>query len=100
MKANLAPTNLHTLAISSEAMQRLLNRQAADGTLVLVDPALIKAAIEVGREQVASVRTMLAEVPHELADPWRGSFDSLIAAVAEVDDLLDMLQKVLFLAGG
>ena len=99
MMANLAPTNLHTLAISSEAMERLLGRRAPDGTLVLVDPALIKAAIEVGREQVASVRTMLAEVPNDLADPWRGSVDSLVSAVAEVEDLLDILQKVLFLAG-
>lgn len=99
MTADLAPTNLHTLAISLEAMERLLGRRAPDGTLVLVDPALIRAAIEVGREQVASIRTKLAEVPHDVADPWRGSVDSLVAAVAEVDDLLDMLRKVLFLAG-
>jgi hypothetical protein len=90
-----ASTNLHTLAVSLEAMQRLLGRRTADGALMLADPALIEAAIETGLAEVASVRVMLAEASQTPTSPWQGSVDNLIAAVAEVDGLLTMLKEML-----
>ena len=90
-----ASTNLHTLAVNLAAFQRLLGRRTADGTLVPANPSLIEAAIASGRDHVASIKTMLAEVPYDPLDPWRATVDSLTRAVAEVDGLLDMLEEML-----
>ncbi|MCJ2060672.1 hypothetical protein MKL09_29650 [Methylobacterium sp. J-048] len=88
-------TNLHTLAVNLAAMQRLLGRRTADGTIVPADPALIEAAVTAGRAQVAGIRTLLRDIPHDPMDPWRGSVDELIAAVGELDGLLDRLERML-----
>ena len=88
-------TNLLTLAVNLDSMQRLLGRRTADGTLVQADPALIEAAIAAGREQVASVKRMLGGIPHDAMDPWQRSADNLAAAVADLDGMLDMLEEML-----
>jgi hypothetical protein len=95
-----AAVNLHTLAANMIAMQRLLGRRTGDGALVPADPALIKAAIAAGREHMAGVRTMLAEVPHDPMDPYRRPADKMSAAVAELEALLDMLEEMLSHVGG
>ena len=94
-----AAANLHMLTVNLAAMKRLLGRRTGDGMLVQADPALIEAAIAVGREEVRRVRMMLVEVPYDPADPWRHSLDKMVAAVAELDGLLDTLQDMLSVAG-
>ncbi|WP_342111271.1 hypothetical protein [Methylobacterium sp. SI9] len=95
MTAELAPTNLHTLAVSLEALQRLLERRTTDGRLVSVDPGLIGAAIEAGYEEVRRIRATLATIPDEPTAPWRRSVEILNAAVSQISDLLDTLEEML-----
>ena len=100
MTAALAPTNLHTLAVSLEALQRLLERRTTDGALVSADPALIGAAIEAGYEEVRRIRATLATIPDEPTAPWRRSVEILNTAVSQIDDLLDTLEAMLSHLGG
>ena len=100
MTAALAPTNLHTLAVSLEALQRLLERRTTDGALVTADTALIGAAIEAGYEEVRRIRATLATIPDEPMAPWRRSVEILNAAVSQIDDLLDTLEAMLSHLGG
>ncbi|MCJ2054775.1 hypothetical protein [Methylobacterium sp. J-070] len=86
---------LHTMAVNLAAMQRLLGRQPKVGTLAQADPALLAAAIALGREEVRHVRTVLAQIPQDPTDPWRRTADDLIATLAELDGVLDALEKML-----
>ncbi|MCJ2084893.1 hypothetical protein MKK88_02645 [Methylobacterium sp. E-005] len=97
--ADPAIAELHTLTENLSVMQRLLGRRTEDGVLVQADPALVRSAIATGREQVLSIKATLATVAHDPTGPFQQSADKMIAAVDELDGLLDTLEEMLSVAG-
>lgn len=87
--------NLHTLTLNINAMRRLLERKTEGGEPLRANAALIRSAIEVGREEARQIRTRLEGFRNVSNNSLNISRDKQIMAVAEIDDILDSLEQIL-----
>ena len=86
-----AAVSLLVLATNMEVMKRLLGRRDADAALVPAEAALIRVAIDTARAKARRVGDMLSGLPEDPTSVHRASVVAMLAAVADLDAVLDAL---------
>ena len=88
-----AAASLLALATNMEVMKRLLGRRDADAALVPAEAALIRIAIDTARAEARRVGDMLSGLPEHPTSVHRASVVTMLAAVADLDAVLDALAE-------